>query len=97
MFTTFTEHSSKTTTLALTFSALSEPNRLLVLRSLLTNGAVSVGRLARATNMSDALMSQHLKVLYGAHLVVREKHGKNVYYKVDNTNPLIDPIESMLV
>lgn len=83
--------------LAAMFDALSEPNRLYAFRVLLESGAASVGSLARRTGMSDALTSQHLRVLRNANLVSREKQGKHVYYQVNVYNPMIDAIEATIL
>lgn len=89
-------HDAHITLLSTSFSALSEPNRLIVFQTLVENGALSVGRLALATGMSDALTSQHLKILFHANVVQRERQGKYVYYRINSTNPLVQAIEPIL-
>jgi ArsR family transcriptional regulator len=71
------------------FDALSEPNRCLIFRALLKDNAVGVGDMARIVGISDPLASQHLKTLREAGLVLREKEGKYVYYRVNNGNPMV--------
>jgi DNA-binding transcriptional ArsR family regulator len=76
------------------FGALGEPNRCLIFRALLKQNNVSVGQLAKAVGISEPLASQHLKVLYQAELVERTKRGKNVYYEINNDDPLVRALES---
>lgn len=75
--------------LANAFDALSEPNRCLIFRALLKGKSVRVGDVASVVDISDALASQHLKVLLQAELVTRQKSGKNVYYQVNAQNSLV--------
>jgi len=79
--------------IAMTFDALSEPNRCLIFRALLKGKAISVGELASIVGISNPLASQHLKVLLQADLVHKEKEGKSVYYHVNHRNPLVDALQ----
>lgn len=79
--------------LAAAFDALSEPNRCLIFRALLKDKAVRVSDLASVVGISDALASQHLKVLLQAELVNKRKEGKNVYYFMNESNPLVDALQ----
>lgn len=64
------------------FKALSDVTRLKILDMLLKYG-FCVGALARQLNMSEAAVSQHLRVLRAANLVSGEKRGVYTYYKVN--------------
>ena len=75
------------------FDALSEPNRCLIFRALLKGRAIGVGDLARIVGISDPLASQHLRTLREAGLVLREKEGKHVYYRVNYANPMVAALE----
>jgi ArsR family transcriptional regulator, lead/cadmium/zinc/bismuth-responsive transcriptional repressor len=79
--------------LANTFDALSEPNRCLIFRALLKGKAVRVSDLASVVGISDALASQHLKILLQAGLVERQKEAKNVYYNINESNPLVGALQ----
>lgn len=79
--------------LASTFDALGEPNRCLIFRALLKGKAVRVSDLASVVGISDALASQHLKILLQAELVEKQKEGKNVYYNVSKSNPLVSALQ----
>jgi ArsR family transcriptional regulator len=75
------------------FDALSEQNRCLIFRALLKGRSVRVGDLARVVGISDSLASQHLKILLQAQLVEKTKDGKNVYYQVNASNPMIGALQ----
>ena len=68
--------------LATALKALSDENRLLILR-LLGRRDYCVRALARQLGISQAAVSQHLKVLREAELVAGEKRGYFVHYQVD--------------
>lgn len=82
--------------MAAAFDALGEPNRCLIFRALLRHDNVIVSQLAAAVGISESLASQHLKVLLNAHLVERVKDGKKVYYTVNQTDPLVDALKSVV-
>lgn len=62
---------------------LSSPKRLEIL-DILSQGPKSVEALAKNTDMSVANVSQHLKVLFNARLVIFEKEGNFVFYELAN-------------
>src|SRR5437660_8245572 len=64
--------------------ALGDPVRLRLLRELpAENGAeVPVGELARRLDVSDTVVSQHLRVLTGLGLVGHRRSGRAAYYFV---------------
>jgi DNA-binding transcriptional ArsR family regulator len=57
------------------FSALSDPTRRAILARLAL-GETTVSELAEPFDMSLPAVSKHLKVLEGAGLLVRERHGR---------------------
>jgi ArsR family transcriptional regulator len=63
------------------FSALGDSERLRVLE-VLVGGRRCVGALAEEMDESMSLISQRLKILHHAELVVREREGRHVYYRV---------------
>lgn len=77
------------TRIAMTFDALSEPNRCLIFHTLLSGRAVAVGDLALVVGISDPLASQHLRTLREAGLVTRQKQGKHAYYRINHGNPMV--------
>jgi len=58
-----------------TFAALSDATRRGILARL-AQGETSVSDLAAPYRMSLPAVSKHLRVLEGAHLIVRSKHGR---------------------
>ncbi|MGD9482248.1 metalloregulator ArsR/SmtB family transcription factor [Streptomyces sp. TRM70308] len=63
------------TTLDLVFGALAEPNRRAMLARL-SRGPATAGELARPLEISKPAVSQHLKVLEAAGLVVRTRQAQ---------------------
>ncbi len=71
------------TTLAETFSALGDPNRMRILLALATVG-LCVGDLAAVVGVSESAISQHLRVLRSLRWVKRRRVGRMVYYSLDD-------------
>lgn len=63
------------------FQALSNPYRLQILLQL-KNGEMDVHHLQEALEISQPLVSQHLKVLKNAGLLTEERKGRHVFYKL---------------
>jgi DNA-binding transcriptional ArsR family regulator len=68
------------------FKVLSEVSRLQVLCCLKT-GAKNVTEIITATELGQANVSKHLKVLMQAGMVTRHPEGINVYYQI--SDPMI--------
>ncbi|GGE29097.1 transcriptional regulator [Pullulanibacillus camelliae] len=66
------------------FKALSDPTRRKIL-DLLKEKDLTAGEISEHFNMSKPSISQHLKVLKGAQLVVDEKKGQYVFYSLNTT------------
>ena len=64
------------------FKALGDENRMLLLRLLLRRNSC-VRALSRQLDISEAAVSQHLKVLREAELIIPEKHGYFTHYTVN--------------
>ena len=64
------------------FMALSDPTRRAVLNAL-RDGPRSVGDLARGLPVTRSAVSQHLKVLGDANLVMRERAGTRNFYQIN--------------
>lgn len=62
--------------------AISDDTRLKIVKLLLKHN-YCVGALARRLNLSEAAISQHLKVLREAGLLIGEKRGYFMHYDVD--------------
>ncbi len=73
------------------FKALAHPLRLKILKKLCKN-ELCVCELNEDEGFSQSNISQHLRILKDAELVVQRKEGLNVYYKVKDER-LIDLIK----
>lgn len=63
------------------FSAFADATRLAILQELRT-GRQSVGELVTSLGTSQANISKHLKLLHQAGLLLREREGLQVFYRV---------------
>jgi DNA-binding transcriptional ArsR family regulator len=70
--------------LAKIFKALSDPNRLKIIKFLSEkNGYLCVNALCNKLKLSQSAVSQHLRVLRNMSIVESNKEGLNVYYKIN--------------
>ncbi len=67
------------------FAILSEPSRLILLRSLMER-SMTVSELIEATGMKQGNVSKHLGVLLEARFVAREKEGNFARYAIADSN-----------
>lgn len=68
------------------FKALGDQNRLKILKLLSTKGnALCVGMLAQKLGISQPSVSQHLKILKNVGIIVGEKNGYHMHYKLQKT------------
>lgn len=65
------------------FKVLSEVSRLQIVCSL-KSGAKNVSEIIEATELGQANVSKHLRILTQAGIVSREQRGVCVYYKIAN-------------
>lgn len=67
------------------FEALSQPTRLMVFRLLVEagRGGMAAGRVAEALAVRQNTMSAHLGVLARSGLVVGERDGRTIRYRLD--------------
>lgn len=63
------------------FKALAEPARLQILNALRA-GEVTVGELVDETDLGQANVSKHLRMLHSLGFVRRRKEGLHVYYSL---------------
>lgn len=67
--------------LAETFRLLGDPSRLKILLQCM-RGRASVGELTESVDLSQSLVSHHLRLLRAARLVRGERHGKQIFYEI---------------
>lgn len=63
--------------------ALAHPLRLKILAFIDSNKSINVNQIYTALSLDQSIVSQHLRVLREAELVVTERDGKFVHYSVD--------------
>lgn len=72
--------------------ALADPTRRAVFERIAASDEVNVAELTRASGVTQGAVSQHLKSLKLAGLVIERPQGRNVYYraKPEGLGPLFD-------
>lgn len=69
------------TILAETFRLLGDPSRLRIMLCCM-KGSTSVGEIADSLELSQSLVSHHLRLLRGARLVKGVRRAKHIFYEV---------------
>src|SRR6266702_4465897 len=71
---------------------LADPTRRAVFERVVKSDEITVGELTRGSGVTQGAISQHLKSLRLAGLVVERPEGRNVYYRAqpDGLTPLVD-------
>src|SRR3989344_5696153 len=67
----------------------SNPTRLEIL-NLLRDKELSVTELIEKTKLSQANISQHLSIMKSKGIVISDRKGKNIYYRLTNTKIIKD-------
>jgi len=80
---------TKGTELVKFFFALSEPIRLEIVRALLSAKELCVCQIVQASGLSQPNVSFHMRVLREADLVLWERRGRWVYYRLNLENPML--------
>jgi DNA-binding transcriptional ArsR family regulator len=65
------------------FRSFSDASRVRIL-SVLVNGELNVGALAKIVGISESAVSHHMRGLRQMRIVNARKDGKEVYYRVDD-------------
>ncbi len=74
-------NTDQTTELAELFRLLGEPNRLRIVANCL-GGPLSVGEITSRLDLSQSLVSHHLRLLRAARLLKAGRRGKQVFYSL---------------
>src|SRR5271155_1765579 len=71
---------------------LADPTRRAVFERIVGAGEISVSELTRGSGVTQGAISQHLKFLKHAGLVVERAQGRNVFYRArqEGLTPLVD-------
>lgn len=71
---------------------LADPTRRAVFERVVGASEITVGELTRGSGVTQGAISQHLKSLKQAGLVVERPAGRNVYYRAEpkGLEPLVD-------
>ena len=74
---------------------LADPTRRAVFERIVGSDEITVGELTRGSGVTQGAISQHLKSLKLAGLVVERPEGRNVYYRAqpEGLAPLVDWME----
>jgi DNA-binding transcriptional ArsR family regulator len=72
--------------------ALADPTRRAVFERIVGADEITVVELTRGSGVTQGAVSQHLKSLKNAGLVIERPEGRNVYYRArpDGLAPLVD-------
>ena len=83
---------NQTTAVTAVMRALADPTRRAVFERVVGADEISVAELTRGSGVTQGAISQHLKSLKQAGLVVERPEGRNVYYRAqpDGLTPLVD-------
>ena len=79
------------------FDALGEQNRCNMFRLFIKNTSLNVGEIADLLDITVPLASQHLKVLEHLSVVERNKIGREVFYKINEQDPVVRSIISSVL
>jgi len=70
--------------MAIRFKALADPTRLRLISMIAAAGDVCGCELVEPLGLSQPTVSHHLKVLYEAGLLAKERRGRWIHYQVDD-------------
>ena len=70
------------------FSALSEPARVEILRTLIVRGRADVGTIASDSPRDRSVTTRHLQVLEAAGLLRSSREGRHTFYEIDGARVL---------
>jgi DNA-binding transcriptional ArsR family regulator len=74
-------------------AAVAEPNRIRLLRLLLTDGEQTVAQCVEHTGLVQSLVSKHLRRLIEAGLVQRRREGRHSFHRVVDPEQLQDLLD----
>ena len=69
------------------FSALGDSTRFRLFQRLLKDDGICVSELASEVKISNAGVSQQLKVMEQAGIITRQREGQKICYRIDQSDP----------
>lgn len=63
--------------------ALAHPLRLQILKFIDEHESINVNKIYSTLNLEQSITSQHLKILRSVGLVITEREGKFIHYRID--------------
>jgi DNA-binding transcriptional ArsR family regulator len=81
-----------TADIAVVMRTLADPTRRAIYERIVTAGEIAAGALSRGAAVSQPAVSQHLRALREADLVLERREGRNVHYRAQPRGlaPLVD-------
>lgn len=62
---------------------MAHPLRLQILKFIDEHESINVNKIYSTLNLEQSITSQHLKILRSAGLVITEREGKFIHYRID--------------
>lgn len=79
------------------FKILGDTNRYRIFEMLGKQTKISVSDIAKVLEISLPLASQHLKILEQHNLLIKEKEGQKVFYKLKSDNKIAGSISRAVI
>jgi len=79
------------------FDALSDNNRCRLFRLFAKNDTLNVTEIAALLSLSVPLTSQHLRVLEQSRILIREKTGRQVFYRLNTKDAIVSSIVRAII
>lgn len=83
---------TQTAAVDIVLRTLADPTRRAVFERVVSAGEITVSELTRGSGVTQGAISQHVKSLKLAGLVIERPEGRNIYYRVkpDGLTPLVE-------
>jgi len=69
------------------FNALGDSTRFRLFKRLLKDDGICVSELASEVHISNAGVSQQLKIMEQAGIITRQREGQKICYRIDQSDP----------
>lgn len=78
------------------FQALGDKTRFRLYQLLSEKSEICVSQLAKELSITPACVSQHMKILSEAGLVIRVRAGQRVCYEISNQTPRVQKLRALI-